>query len=71
MLDSRTLLQLDELRVAHVLTRDYWSGSSIETFRSYGTVPLASKNRSLVSFSSNGDVKVWGPGFANYNLHAL
>ncbi len=70
--DSRTLLQLDVLHGAHTPTRHYWSGSGIGGLvGSYGTTSLALTNRSLISCGGDGVVKVWGPGFANYDLHVL
>lgn len=70
--DSRTLLQLDVLHGAHTPTRHYWSGSGIGGLvGSYGTQSLALTNRSLISCGGDGVVKIWGPGWSDYDLNVL
>lgn len=70
--DSRTLRQLDVLHGAHTPTRHYWSGSGIGGLvGSYGTQSLALTNRSLISCGGDGVVKIWGPGWSDYDLNVL
>ncbi len=70
--DSRTLLQLDVLHGAHTPTRHYWSGSGIGGLvGSYGTQSVALTDRSLISCGGDGVVKIWGPGWSDYDLNVL
>lgn len=70
--DSRTLLQLDVVQEAHVPTRHYWSGNGISGLvGSYGTQGLALTDRSLISCGGDGVVKIWGPGWADFDLNVL
>ncbi|CDF35507.1 unnamed protein product [Chondrus crispus] len=70
--DSRTLLQLDVLQAAHKPTRHYWSGNGLGGFvGSYGTHGLALTDRSLISCGGDGVVKIWGPGWSDFDLNVL
>lgn len=70
--DSRTLLQLDVIAEAHTPTRHYWSGNGIGGLvGSYGTQGLALTDRSLISCGGDGVVKVWGPGWSDFDLNVL
>lgn len=70
--DSRTLLQLDVIQEAHTPTRHYWSGNGIGGLvGSYGTQGLALTDRSLISCGGDGVVKIWGPGWSDFDLNVL
>lgn len=70
--DSRTLLQLDVVPEAHTPTRHYWSGNGIGGLvGSYGTQGLALTDRSLISCGGDGVVKIWGPGWSDFDLNVL
>lgn len=70
--DSRTLLQLDVIQEAHRPTRHYWSGNGIGGLvGSYGTNALALTDRSLISCGGDGVVKIWGPGWSDFDLNVL
>lgn len=70
--DSRTLLQLDVIQDAHKPTRHYWSGNGIGGLvGSYGTQGLALTDRSLISCGGDGIVKIWGPGWSDFDLNVL
>lgn len=70
--DSRTLLLLDALPVAHTPTRHYWSGNGFGGLvGSYGTQGLALTDRSLISCGGDGMVKIWGPGWSDFDLNVL
>lgn len=70
--DSRTLLLLDAVPEAHSPTRHYWSGNGIGGLvGSYGTQGLALTDRSLISCGGDGMVKIWGPGWSDYDLNVL
>lgn len=70
--DSRTLLQLDVIQAAHKPTRHYWSGNGIGGLvGSYGTQGLALTDRSLISCGGDGVVKIWGPGWSDFDLNVL
>lgn len=70
--DSRTLLCLDALPVAHTPTRHYWSGNGFGGLvGSYGTQGLALTDRSLISCGGDGMVKIWGPGWSDFDLNVL
>lgn len=70
--DSRTLLLLDVIPDAHMPTRHYWSGNGFGGFvGSYGTQGLALTDRSLISCGGDGVVKIWGPGWSDFDLNVL
>lgn len=70
--DSRTLRQLDVIQEAHKPTRHYWSGNGIGGLvGSYGTQGLALTDRSLISCGGDGVVKIWGPGWSDFDLNVL
>eukprot|EP00177_Eucheuma_denticulatum_P000266 GFKZ01000450.1.p1 GENE.GFKZ01000450.1~~GFKZ01000450.1.p1 ORF type:complete len:2373 (+),score=210.70 GFKZ01000450.1:93-7211(+) len=70
--DSRTLLQLDIIPEAHTPTRHYWSGNGIGGLvGSYGTQGLALTDRSLISCGGDGVVKIWGPGWSDFDLNVI
>ncbi|PXF44595.1 DmX-like protein 1 [Gracilariopsis chorda] len=70
--DSRTLLQLDVIQDAHKPTRHYWSGDGFGGLVGfYGTQGLALTDRSLISCGGDGVVKIWGPGWSDFDLSVL
>ncbi|CAN8062136.1 unnamed protein product [Agarophyton chilense] len=72
MWDSRTLLQLDVIQEAHRPTRHYWSGNGFGGLVGiYGTQGLALTDRSLISCGGDGVVKIWGPGWSDFDLSVV
>lgn len=70
--DSRTLRELDCLPGAHAATRHFWSGSGLGGLvGSYGVGSVALTDRSLVSCGGDGVVRIWGPGWSDYDLNVL
>lgn len=70
--DARTLRELDHILMAHEPTRHYWSGSGIGGLVGmHGVQSVALTDRSLISCGGDGVVKIWGPGWGDYDLNIV
>mmetsp|Transcript_6564 Transcript_6564/g.13234 ORF Transcript_6564/g.13234 Transcript_6564/m.13234 type:complete len:2240 (-) Transcript_6564:254-6973(-) len=66
--DARTLLPLDTIHGAHAPTRHFWTGAGLGGIvGTHGVKSLCLTDRTLISAGGDGLVKIWGPGWGDFD----